>query len=150
MTADALLAYLHCIAIFIFFGFLTAAFMQMRGRIDAGTVRSLKRCDAWIGAAAGATLVTGLLRLFAGAKGVAFYVNNPVFWAKVAVFVIVGLMAIPTGKALGRWVRAAQADASFVADESEQRVMKKRVLLQIHLLALVPLAAVFMARGLGL
>lgn len=149
MILDALLAWLHFMAIFVFFAFLTAAYMLLRGPVDARVALLLKRCDAWIGAAAVATIITGLLRIFAGAKGAAFYVNNPVFWTKIILFVIVGLMAIPTGKALGRWARAAQADSAFIASESEALAIRKRMMVQIHLLALVPLAAVFMARGMG-
>jgi len=149
MIVDSLLAYLHFIAIFIFFAFLTVEIMLLRGSIDARVALLLVRCDAWYGGAAVAVLVTGLLRIFAGAKSAAFYAGNPVFWIKTGLFVAVALLSIKPTLSLIRWARAARIDADFQAPPDVQRALRRSKMIEVHLAAFIPLAAVFMARGVG-
>lgn len=149
MMQDALLAYLHFIAIFVLFAFLTAEIMLLRGEVDARVAMLLARCDAWYGVAAVAVLVTGLLRIFAGAKGAAFYASNPVFWVKTGLFVVVALISIKPTLTLIRWARAARADAGFRPAPEDQRALRRIKMIEVHLAAFIPLAAVFMARGMG-
>ncbi|MBL8518604.1 MAG: DUF2214 family protein [Betaproteobacteria bacterium] len=149
MMLDALLAYLHFIAIFLLFAFLTAEIMLLRGEVDARVAILLARCDAWYGGAAVAVLITGLLRIFAGAKGAAFYAGNPVFWVKTGLFVVVALLSIKPTLTLIRWARQARADASFQPPPAAQRALRRTKMIEVHLAAFIPLAAVFMARGMG-
>jgi putative membrane protein len=149
MIQDALLAYLHFIAIFVLFAFLTAEIILLRGAVDARVALLLARCDAWYGAASVAVIVTGLLRIFAGAKGAAFYSGNPVFWVKMGLFVVVGLLSIKPTITLLRWAKQARTDAGFQPAMEAQRAMRRGKMIEIHLAAFIPLAAVFMARGLS-
>jgi len=149
MIKDALLAYLHYIAIIVLFAFLTVQIVLIRRPIDAAAARLLARCDIWFGAASALVLVTGLMRVFMGAKGAAYYTGNPVFWAKVGLFLAVGLMSIRPTIQFMRWAKQAKQDVGFVVEQTEQRRMRVYLMLEIHLLALVPLLAVLMARGIG-
>jgi len=47
-----------------------------------------------------------------------------------------------------RWRKALRANGSLPG-ETEVRATRKLVMVQAHLLALIPLAAVFLARGFG-
>lgn len=69
MMTDALLAFFHYSAIFVLFAFLTVEAMLLRNPLDANTVRLIARVDLWFFGAALLTLVSGLMRLFWGAKG---------------------------------------------------------------------------------
>jgi putative membrane protein len=150
MIADALLAYLHYTAVFIAFAFLSVEVMLARQDIDARAARLLARCDRWYLGAALTVLITGLARVFWGVKGVEYYSGNWLFWAKLALFVAVVLMSIAPARAFVRWSRAALANADYMAGAPEQRRIRRILMIELHLLALLPLAAVFMARGAGM
>lgn len=146
---DALLAFLHFTAILVLASALGAEALLLRAQIAAATLRALARADLIFGIASGAVLLTGLARLFYGAKGYAFYTGNPVFWVKLALFVVVGLLSIPPTIRFIRWRRALATQPGFIPDPAELSATRRMVFIELHLLALIPLAAVFMARGLG-
>jgi putative membrane protein len=149
MLLDAALAFLHFTAILLVAGFLAAEAMLLRGDLGARDLATLVRSDIGYAVSAILALATGAARMSLGAKGPAFYLDNPVFWAKLALFLAIGLLSIrPTLAYLG-WRRAARAGAGFSAPAPEIRTARRYVLAEIHLLALLPLAAVLMARGIG-
>ena len=149
MMTDALLAYFHYSAIFLLFAFLTAQAMVLRNPLDASAVRLLARVDLWFFAAALLALASGLMRLYWGAKGVGFYTANPVFHVKMAVFIAIGILSLPPTLQYIRWARKLKVDARFEPPEPERRRTRRLVMIEIHLAALLPLFAVFMARGIG-
>jgi putative membrane protein len=150
MWLDALLAYAHFIAIFLLFGFLTVEIMLLRTPLDASRVLLLARCDAWYGASAIAMIITGLLRIFAGAKGGGFYLGNPVFWLKMAMVAGVALLSLRTTFVILAWARTARGNAGFAPDEASRAQLRRAKMIEVHVAAIVPLAAVLMARGVGL
>ncbi len=149
MIADALLAYFHFVAIILLFTFMSIEAVVLRNPLDAAGVRLVTRVDAFYGASAGLVLVSGLLRVFLGAKGAAFYGGNPVFYAKVGLFLLVGAMSIVPTLRFFRWARALKSDPAFIPGLEEQRKVRRLIMWQIHLGALLPLLAVLMARGIG-
>jgi putative membrane protein len=94
-------------------------------------------------------LLTGFLRLGLGAKGADFYLNSWPIYAKVGLFLAVGLMSIYPTLAYIRWRRALDHDPKWRVPEDEHRRMRKIVMAEIHLAALIPVFAVIMSRGLG-
>jgi putative membrane protein len=149
MALDAILAYLHYAAILAVAGFLVAEAMLLRGDLGARDVAALARTDVWYFSMAGLALATGLLRLFFGAKGAGFYAGNPAFWVKMALFLAVGVLSIKPTLAFIRWRRAARGVPAYTVPAAEAAAARRFVLVQLHLLALIPLAAVLMARGIG-
>ena len=150
MIQDALLAYLYYTAIILMFSFLAVDAVLLRQAIDAATIRLLARIDMFYGLSAILVLATGLARLFWGAKGASFYSGNPVFHAKLGLFVLVGLLSIaPTIKFI-RWSRTLKQQPDFTVVDGERRNTRRLVMVEIHLAALLPLLAVFMARGFGI
>ena len=149
MWIDAALSYLHFSAMFLVFGFLTVEVMLVREPVDARAAVLLRRSDAWYVGSAIATLVTGIIRLSYGAKGMAFYIGNPVFWLKLALFVAVLLVSVLPTRQFVRWRSQVAADPQFSAADDERRRIRRLVMIELHLLAFVPLAAVLMARGIG-
>jgi putative membrane protein len=149
MISDALLAYAHFASVFLLFAFLTVEAMLLRHEVDAKAASLIARTDLWYGASAGLVLITGLLRVFFGAKGSAFYLENPMFWGKVALFAIVGILSIKPTLMFLRWSRSLKANAAFIPEDTERRTARRLVMTQLHLAALLPLAAVLMARGVG-
>jgi putative membrane protein len=149
MITDALLAFFHFSAIFVLFAFLTVEAMLLRNPLDGKALRLIARVDIWFFGAAFVTLASGLMRLFWGAKGVGFYSSNPVFHVKVAMFIAMGMLSFPPTLRYIRWVKQLDADANFAPPEEERRMVRRLVMIELHIASLMPLAAVFMARGFG-
>lgn len=149
MWTDAILAYLHFAAIFTLIWFLAKEWTLLRAGAANVDVERIALADAGFGIAAGAVLITGALRAIYGAKGWAFYAHNPVFHVKVGLFVVVGLISIAPTLRFLRWRKARRQDPSFRVPEPEWRSARRLVMIELHLIALIPLAAVIMARGLA-
>lgn len=149
MWLDAALAYLHFAAIFTLFAFMTVQAMLLLGPLDERVVRLLGRADIWVAGSAGAVLVTGFLRAGLGAKGGDFYFNAWPIYVKIALFLAVALISIKPTLAFIRWRKAFQQDPEWSVPATEHAAMRKLVMVEVHLAALIPLVAVVMARGLG-
>ena len=149
MWTDAILAYLHFAAIFALIWFLAKEWTVLRAGAANLDIERLASADAGFGMTAGLVLVTGALRAIYGAKGWSFYAHNPVFHVKVGLFILVGLISIAPTIAFLRWRKARRADASFRVAETEWQRARRFVMIELHLIALIPLAAVIMSRGLG-
>lgn len=147
MLTDALLAFFHYLAIFALITFLTAEAVVLRPGITPAAVRRVGIYDLLYFLAAMAALGTGLLRLFQGAKGVDFYLPNPWFHAKMTVFVLIALCSVPPTMRFRRWRRQVAGQAAFVPADDELKAARRWVLLEAHLLILLPLCAAMMARG---
>jgi putative membrane protein len=148
LTRDALLAYAHFVCIFALASLLAGELFILRKTLPADLVRRLQGIDRWYGIVAGLVIVSGLARLFLGLKGAAFYTHNPVFWTKMALFVAVALLSIPPTIAYVRWNARRAADGSIDLAEAELKRLRGFLWLQVSLFGLIPLCAVFMARGL--
>jgi putative membrane protein len=148
-TTEALLAYAHILAILTLATFLASEAALCRSEwLNAAVVERLARVDAIYGASAVVVLATGLARTWWGVKGTAWYWSQPLLHAKVGLFVVIGLMSIvPTVRFL-RWRRQLRATGALPA-ESEVRSTRRIVMIEAHLVALIPLLAVFLARGIG-
>jgi putative membrane protein len=149
MWIDALLAYLHYTAVFLLFAFLTVQLILVRGPLDERVVRLLGRMDIWYFSSAIAALATGLLRATLGAKGADFYFNAWPIYAKLALFIAVGMISVTPTLTYIRWRRAFDADAAWRVPAGEQARIRRLVMIEIHLAAMIPVFAVIMSRGLG-
>ena len=148
MWTDALLAYFHFAAIFTMIWLLSREWTLLRAGAGAADVERLVRADAGYGALAVVVVLSGALRAAYGLKGWTFYAHNPMFHFKITLFVLVGLLSILPTRAFLRWRRARRADPDWRVPEVEWRAARRWILVELHLLALIPLAAVIMARGL--
>ena len=148
LTRDALLAYAHFVCIFALASLLAGELIILRKTLPGDLFRRLQVIDRWYGITAGLVIVSGLARLFLGIKGAAFYTHNPVFWTKMALFVVVALLSIPPTIAYVRWNARRAADGSVVLGHAEFRRLRRFLWLQVGVFAFIPLCAAFMARGL--
>ena len=149
MLLETVLAYVHWLAIFTMVTFLASEAALCRVEwMNARIVERLARVDMLYGIASVVVLVTGLARSYWGAKGLGWYWSNPLLHAKVTLFVVIGLLSIKPTLTFLRWRRALRADGALPAEE-EVRAMRKRVMVQAHLIPVVALLAVLLARGFG-
>ncbi|HEY0232609.1 MAG TPA: DUF2214 family protein [Dokdonella sp.] len=149
MWTDAILAYLHFLSIFALLWFLAREWTLLNVGAAALDLARLARADAGFGIAAGAVLLSGAARAAVGIKGWTFYAHSPAFHIKIGLFVVIGLISIAPTRAFLGWRRAARSDAGYRVSDAEWTRARRLVLIEMHLLALIPLAAVIMARGLG-
>lgn len=92
----------------------------------------------WIG--------TGLMRAFGGLeKGTHWYLNQPLFWAKMAVFGVAALLELWPMATFIRW-RVRQAKGQEL-DLSSMPLLWKINLIEIVLIATIAFLAAGMARG---
>ena len=149
MTQDAILQFLHISAILALVVFITSEAAICRPEwMNADIVNRLVVVDRIYGIAALAVLVTGFVRIYWGTKGAAWYWGNWLLHVKLTAFVVVALMSlVPTLRFL-RWRRTLRAGGALPAEEEVRRT-RKLVMLQAHIIPLIPLAAVFLARGFG-
>lgn len=146
---DAGLSYLHFTFAFILAGALAAEAFVLRLPVDGRVARLLLRIDIFYAIGAVGVLAAGMARLLWGAGGLDYYLDQPFFWAKMATFALVGLISIAPTRTFFSWVKQASADAAFTAPEANVKRVRRLVMIELHLLALVPLFAALMARGIG-
>jgi len=146
---DLLLAIVHHLLAFGIAAALTAELVLVRPGMQPAAVRLATRYDAAYGLLALSLLVAGFLRVFFGAKGADYYFHNHIFLTKAALFIIMGLLSIRPTLRMLRWQKALRADPGFAPEELEIKAVRKRLMAEIHVFALIPIAAAAMARGYG-
>ena len=150
MFANSIMASLHHIFAFTLTACLVYEFIAYRKGLTVEEARRIQRVDIAFGISAGLLLVVGLLRVFFFEKGVNFYTHNPVFWIKMSLFAIIGLLSIYPTLRFIKWNSALSAgQAPEIPDDEFKRV---RLLLSLELvgLTLILFAAPAMARGIGI
>ena len=148
--ASALVAYLHYVAMISIAVILVLEYLACVPGIADNRIRQLARVDLFYMVAAVLALGTGTARVVWYGKGAAFYLHNPVFYIKLALFVAVGLMSIPPTLQYLRWLRSLGSGASNVAADYQLLRVRRYIAVELILFAFIPLMATFMARGIGI
>jgi putative membrane protein len=145
---DALLHYTHFLCIFLLASLLAGEVVLLRKRLPGAMLRQLQMLDRWYGISAGLVIITGLLLVFFGLKGAAYYAHNPVFWTKMGLFVVVALLSIFPTLAYLSWESRRTADGSVVLEDAEFGRIRGFLWGQVAVFAFIPLCAALMANGL--
>ena len=149
MTQEALLAYLHIAAILTLVVFISSEAALCRPEwMNAAVVERLVTIDRIYGIAAGVVLLTGFLRIYLGVKGSGWYWGNWLLHAKIGAFVLVALVSIAPTLKFARWRRELRATGALPSADEVRRA-RKLVMLQAHIIPVIPLFAAFLARGFG-
>jgi putative membrane protein len=147
MVLESLLAYAHLIAILSLVVFLSSEAALCRSEwMSAAVVQRLARVDAIYAITALAVLATGAARTVWGVKGAGWYWSQPLLYVKLGLFVVIGLLSIKPTREFIRWRRACAADGTLPSADEVKRT-RRIVMIEAHLLILIPLAAVLLARG---
>jgi len=146
------LAALHLLALGLGLGAVIARGTALREAPSNAALRRAFRSDATWGFAALLWIVTGVWRLVEGIeRPTSYYLANPVFHAKMGLFLLLLLLELWPMLTLMRWRR------TFSAGESAERLMTsgpgRRIATISHIEALLVVAMVFvavaLARGFG-
>ena len=104
MWLDALLAYAHLAAILSWVVFLSSTAALARSEwLNPAALARLLVVDGIAHAAGWAVVATGVARLVWGAKGAAWWLSQPLLWAKIGLVALMLLAAWRTRRQLANW-----------------------------------------------
>ncbi len=144
---NSLMATLHHLSAFTLTACLVYEFIAFSKVLTVEEARRIQRVDLWYGISAGLLVAVGLLRVFFFEKGAPFYAANLMFWIKMALFVIVGLLSIyPTIRYI-KWNPILAENKSPVIPDAEYKNIRLLLSLEMIGLVLILFAAPAMARA---
>ena len=149
MIADLHLAIAHHLLGFAIFAIFAMQFTLVRPGLDGAGAKRLAAIDGAYGALSLAVIAVGFARAVYGLKGWDYYSGYWVFWAKVGVFVLVGLLSIRPTMSFQRWRKAAATDSGYAVPAAEIVATRRMLHLEALPLALIPVLAAMLARGIG-
>jgi len=149
MTLEAILAYAHILAILTAVVFVTSETAICRTDwLNPKVVQRLVTVDRIYLVGLAAVLITGLARLYFGIKGSAWYWGNWLLHLKLGLFIVVVLLAIRPARTYRRWLRELNATGAL-PDAVQVNATRRQAFTAAHIIAVIPLAAAFLARGFG-
>ncbi len=83
-------------------------------------------------------------------QGGDFYTSNPVFWIKVTIFIIIGLISLYPTVTYISWVLPIRKNKSIMISENVVKRFKFLITTELIGFAIIPFFATLMARGVGL
>ena len=144
LAVDATWTVVHHAMVFPLVAVLAAELAIASGPVGSPQLARLGRLDAAYGLLSVGVLVAGFLRVVNGAKGCDYYLHQPMFWLKLGLFLLVGLLsAVPTVRLI-RWRRQGGTPSG-----EDLRALRRWMWGEAILLAGIPIAAALMARGIG-
>jgi len=150
---SALFAYLHYVSILAIFGILVAEKMLIQPGMSVEDERTLTKIDLAYGVLAAVLIVSGFVRTTVE-KGGTFYLNEPLFWLKMAFAGVWGGLSIFPSitfyrRNLSRKEQQQQADDGSIPPVSEKLANRLQQVINAELTAMlsIPLVATLMARG---
>ena len=145
---SAVVSSLHLLALALG---LPAVFLRgraLKSPLDPEGLRRLLAADNVWGIAALLWIVTGLLRAFGGLeKGADFYLRSPLFWTKMALFLLVLLLEVRPMATFIRWrIRLGRGEA---IDTGAARTLYTINHAKLAIVVVMVFVASLMARGVG-
>lgn len=147
---DLVLAIAHHLLVFALAAILAFELATVRPGLAGADLKRLGMIDLHYGLVAGLILAVGFARVFLGVKGPDAYLGNWVFWAKIAAFLLVGVLSVQPTIRIAGWGRAAKAEPGFALSAEQAASVRGFILAELAIFALIPAFAAAVARGYGL
>jgi len=149
MWASSITAYFHYLGFMLAFAALTVEVFNLKPEMTLDEAKRVAFADAAYGIAATAILITGILRVLYFGKGTDYYLNNPFFYAKMGVFIIVSLFSLyPTFTFLS-WIKMLQAGEIPQVELPKINRISGLIKGELVCFTVLPLLAAVMARMSG-
>ncbi len=146
----ASVAYIHYLSFMLCFGALI--FERISLKIDQTREEAISMvvADIVYGIAGIALLVSGIYRVIKFGQGSEFYTENPLFWAKIIAFGLIGTLSLYPTFTYVLW--AIPLSKGELPSLTINLVSRLKLFVNIELLgfASIPFLATLMARGVGL
>ena len=94
VSMSALVAYVHYLGIILCCGALIFERIILKINLSKNETISIIIADVIYGIAGLAILITGILRVKYYGQGGEFYTSNPIFWVKVSLYIVIGLISL--------------------------------------------------------
>jgi putative membrane protein len=149
MFASALMAFLHHLAAFTLVAALAVEVAMFKPPLSALQARRLQRTDSIFGLSAGAVLIIGAMRVAWFEKPSSYYLHDLYFLAKLAAFLLAGLISIYPTVVFLSWNKALRAGQVTELSGELTRRVRMCLMLELTLIVVILACAALMARGLG-
>ena len=147
---SAFVAYIHYLGIVLCFGALLYERISLKANLNKKEVINMIIADIIYGIAGLAILITGILRVKYFGQGGGFYLGNPIFWFKVSLYGIVGLLSLyPTTTYILWAIPLSKNELPIISDTIVKR-FKFIISTELVCFTIIPFFATLMARGIGL
>ena len=147
---SALVAYVHYLGIILCFGALMFERIILKMNLSKNDTISIIIADVIYGIAGLAILVTGILRVKYFGQGGEFYTSNPIFWIKVSMYILIGLISLYPTTTYILWAIPLSKNKLPVISENLVRRFKLIITTELIGFAVIPFFATLMSRGIGL
>jgi len=142
------LAYLHSLSMIALASLLILQLLSLDRLNDPQQMQRFMACCVGVVTAAAILLLSGAGMVVWSEKGAAFFLRNPVFYIKLALFAAMLLVSITPARIILQWQREAHEGgrpqpASIV-------FVRRYLIVELILLLVIPLLASMAARGVGL
>jgi putative membrane protein len=146
---EAALAYAHLIAILTWVVFIGSSTALTRTEwLNTASLARLARVDRLAAIGAMLVLVSGFARVWWGVKGAGWYAAQPLLWGKLLLWALMVAGGVSASRRIQAWQRASAAGGGLPA-AADVATVRRRLMAASHLMLLVPLLAVCLARGIG-
>jgi len=146
---DVLLACWHHLLAFGIAAVIAAELALIRPSMTVAEIRRSARIDLFYGILAALILAVGFSRAVFAAKGWAYYHHNGFFQAKMAAFVVVGLLSIVPTVRLIAWRDADRRAPGTLPSAAAIAGVRRLLWIEAAVFTLIPIFAALMARGYG-
>ena len=147
---SASVAYIHYLSFMVCFGALIFERISLKPNPKKGEAISMILADIIYGIAGIAILISGIYRVIKFGQGSDFYTHNPIFWAKIITFALVGSLSLYPTITYILW--AIPLSKGKLPEVTTNLVARLKLIINIELIgfSLIPFFATLMARGIGL
>tara|TARA_B100000579_G_scaffold97208_1_gene77120 strand:- start:1069 stop:1551 length:483 start_codon:yes stop_codon:yes gene_type:complete len=147
---NASVAYIHYLSFMLCFGALIYERISLKTSPNKKEAISMVVADVVYGIAGIALLVSGIYRVIKFGQGSDFYTQNPLFWAKMVTFGLVGGLSLYPTFTYVLW--AIPLSKGELPNVTSKLVSRLKMIINIELMgfASIPFLATLMARGVGL
>ncbi len=149
MIQEIVVTYLHFLGFISIFVAITVEKVLLKKELTSVHANTIRKFDALYGVAAIVMLATGFVKLYWFGKGMDYYIHNHIFWTKILLFTIVGLLSIYPTITFLKWKNLVKTNTPITLSDSQYNLISKTLTAEIILMILIPLCAHFMARGFG-
>jgi len=141
---DFIVRYIHFIGIIVLASMLSIQNVLLKAEVGNSTLKKLVRIDTVYGISAAITFIAGMLLWLSVGKPKEFYSANPIFHAKMGIFVLVALLSVVPTLFL---LKNRKTTEDTIAVPKYVRIIKH---VEMSFLVVLPLLAVLIAKGIGL
>ena len=150
VSTSALVAYVHYLGIVLCFGALMFERIILKINLSKNETISIIIADVIYGVAGLAILVTGILRVKYYGQGAEFYTSNPIFWVKVSLYIVIGLISHYPTTTYILWAIPLSKNKLPVISENLVKRFQMIIMIELVGFAVIPFFATLMARGISL